>query len=147
MLNTCLRRLQVLRTPPPSQLSILFTPRLSTLPRSTHPSMKFHKGAGIHVLAWHMPSLDTNRETGRRLHILRRAWESSNICLILQISTMKKVAHPNCVILHEVYDEANKTYLVLDLITGGTVRASVMHMLFVCRVVGRFSERRPEVGR
>lgn len=34
---------------------------------------------------------------------------------------MKKVAHPNCVILHEVYDEANKTYLVLDLITGGTV--------------------------
>jgi hypothetical protein len=35
---------------------------------------------------------------------------------------MKKVAHPNCVILHEVYDEANKTYLVLDLITGGTVR-------------------------
>lgn len=39
---------------------------------------------------------------------------------------MKKVAHPNCVILHEVYDEANKTYLVLDLITGGTVRVSVI---------------------
>ena len=42
----------------------------------------------------------------------------------MQISTMKKVAHPNCVILHEVYDEANKTYLVLDLITGGTVSLS-----------------------
>ena len=34
---------------------------------------------------------------------------------------MKKVAHPNCVLLHEVYDESNKTYMVLDLITGGTV--------------------------
>ena len=28
---------------------------------------------------------------------------------------MKKVSHPNCVLLHEVYDEPNKTYLVLDL--------------------------------
>lgn len=32
-----------------------------------------------------------------------------------QIATMKKVNHPNCVQLHEVFDEPNKTYLVLDL--------------------------------
>eukprot|EP00291_Cryptomonas_curvata_P029839 CAMPEP_0172208050 /NCGR_PEP_ID=MMETSP1050-20130122/34224_1 /TAXON_ID=233186 /ORGANISM="Cryptomonas curvata, Strain CCAP979/52" /LENGTH=532 /DNA_ID=CAMNT_0012887533 /DNA_START=362 /DNA_END=1959 /DNA_ORIENTATION=- len=34
---------------------------------------------------------------------------------------MKKVNHPNCVALHGVFDESSKTYLVLDLITGGTV--------------------------
>jgi hypothetical protein len=28
---------------------------------------------------------------------------------------MKKVTHPNCVHLHEVFDEPNKTYLILDL--------------------------------
>jgi len=34
---------------------------------------------------------------------------------LIQIATMKKVNHPNCVQLHEVFDEPNKTYLVLDL--------------------------------
>lgn len=34
---------------------------------------------------------------------------------------MKRVNHPNCVMLYEVFDEPNKTYLVLDLVTGGTV--------------------------
>jgi serine/threonine protein kinase len=48
---------------------------------------------------------------------------------------MKKVAHPNCVLLHEVYDESNKTYMVLDLITGGTVMvcmcpSSFSHLAF-----------------
>uniref|UniRef100_A0A7S0QLN4 cGMP-dependent protein kinase n=1 Tax=Cryptomonas curvata TaxID=233186 RepID=A0A7S0QLN4_9CRYP len=38
-----------------------------------------------------------------------------------EIATMKKVNHPNCVALHGVFDESSKTYLVLDLITGGTV--------------------------
>jgi hypothetical protein len=47
---------------------------------------------------------------------------------------MKKVAHPNCVLLHEVYDEANKTYLVLDLITGGTVMDRII-------AIDHFSEK------
>jgi hypothetical protein len=46
---------------------------------------------------------------------------------------MKKVAHPNCVLLHEVYDESNKTYMVLDLITGGTVMVC-MCLLHPCHV-------------
>jgi hypothetical protein len=33
----------------------------------------------------------------------------------VQIATMKRVNHPNCVMLYEVFDEPNKTYLVLDL--------------------------------
>ena len=32
---------------------------------------------------------------------------------------MKKVDHPNCIKLHEVYDEKSKMYMVLDLVTGG----------------------------
>jgi serine/threonine protein kinase len=32
---------------------------------------------------------------------------------------MKKVDHPNCIKLHEVYDEKSKVYMVLDLVTGG----------------------------
>jgi serine/threonine protein kinase len=47
---------------------------------------------------------------------------------------MKKVAHPNCVLLHEVYDESNKTYLVLDLITGGTVMDRII-------AIDHFSEK------
>jgi len=51
-----------------------------------------------------------------------------------EIGTMKKVAHPNCVLLHEVYDESNKTYLVLDLITGGTVMDRII-------AIDHFSEK------
>uniref|UniRef100_A0A7S0NBY6 Protein kinase domain-containing protein n=1 Tax=Cryptomonas curvata TaxID=233186 RepID=A0A7S0NBY6_9CRYP len=36
-----------------------------------------------------------------------------------EIAIMKKVNHPNCIKLHEVYDEKSKMYLVLDLVTGG----------------------------
>ena len=35
--------------------------------------------------------------------------------VVLQIATMKRVNHPNCVMLYEVFDEPSKTYLVLDL--------------------------------
>mmetsp|Transcript_3807 Transcript_3807/g.9108 ORF Transcript_3807/g.9108 Transcript_3807/m.9108 type:complete len:522 (+) Transcript_3807:78-1643(+) len=51
-----------------------------------------------------------------------------------EIATMKKVSHPNCVLLHEVYDEPNKTYLVLDLITGGTVMDRII-------AIDHFSEK------
>mmetsp|Transcript_34336 Transcript_34336/g.77341 ORF Transcript_34336/g.77341 Transcript_34336/m.77341 type:complete len:502 (-) Transcript_34336:82-1587(-) len=51
-----------------------------------------------------------------------------------EIATMKKVSHPNCVLLHEVYDEANKTYLILDLITGGTVMDRII-------AIDHFSEK------
>jgi calcium/calmodulin-dependent protein kinase I len=36
-----------------------------------------------------------------------------------EVAIMKKVDHPNCIKLHEVYDEKTKMYLVLDLVTGG----------------------------
>mmetsp|Transcript_22679 Transcript_22679/g.45833 ORF Transcript_22679/g.45833 Transcript_22679/m.45833 type:complete len:335 (-) Transcript_22679:39-1043(-) len=36
-----------------------------------------------------------------------------------EIAIMKKVDHPNCIKLHEVFDEKAKMYLVLDLVTGG----------------------------
>ncbi|KAJ1467646.1 kinase-like domain-containing protein, partial [Baffinella frigidus] len=36
-----------------------------------------------------------------------------------EIAIMKKVDHPNCIKLHEVYDEKSKMYMVLDLVTGG----------------------------
>ncbi len=36
-----------------------------------------------------------------------------------EIAIMKKVNHPNCIKLHEVFDEKQKMYLVLDLVTGG----------------------------
>lgn len=51
-----------------------------------------------------------------------------------EIATMKKVSHPNCVLLHEVYDESNKTYLILDLITGGTVMDRII-------AIDHFSEK------
>ena len=51
-----------------------------------------------------------------------------------EISTMKAVSHPSCVLLHEVYDEPNKTYLVLDLITGGTVMDRII-------AIDHFSEK------
>jgi len=51
-----------------------------------------------------------------------------------EIATMKKVNHPNCVSLHEVFDEPNKTYLVLDLITGGTVMDRII-------AIDHFSEK------
>jgi calcium/calmodulin-dependent protein kinase I len=51
-----------------------------------------------------------------------------------EIATMKKVNHPNCVQLHEVFDEPNKTYLVLDLITGGTVMDRII-------AIDHFSEK------
>jgi calcium/calmodulin-dependent protein kinase I len=38
-----------------------------------------------------------------------------------EIETMKAVKHPSCVVLHDIFDECTKTYLVLDLVTGGTV--------------------------
>ncbi len=36
-----------------------------------------------------------------------------------EIAIMKRVNHPNCIKLHEVFDEKQKMYLVLDLVTGG----------------------------
>mmetsp|Transcript_16625 Transcript_16625/g.39793 ORF Transcript_16625/g.39793 Transcript_16625/m.39793 type:complete len:503 (+) Transcript_16625:179-1687(+) len=39
--------------------------------------------------------------------------------LEMEIQIMKKVDHPNCIKLHEVFDEKTKMYLVLDLVTGG----------------------------
>jgi len=54
--------------------------------------------------------------------------------LELEIATMKKVTHPNCVHLHEVFDEPNKTYLILDLITGGTVMDRII-------AIDHFSEK------
>mmetsp|Transcript_65940 Transcript_65940/g.162287 ORF Transcript_65940/g.162287 Transcript_65940/m.162287 type:complete len:475 (+) Transcript_65940:104-1528(+) len=36
-----------------------------------------------------------------------------------EIAIMKKVNHPNCIKLHEVFDEKAKMYMVLDLVTGG----------------------------
>ncbi len=36
-----------------------------------------------------------------------------------EIAIMKKVDHPNCIKLHEVFNEKSKMYLVLDLVTGG----------------------------
>lgn len=36
-----------------------------------------------------------------------------------EIAIMKKVEHPNCIKLHEVFDEKQKMYMVLDLVTGG----------------------------
>jgi len=36
-----------------------------------------------------------------------------------EIAIMKKVNHPNCIKLHEVFDEKSKLYMVLDLVTGG----------------------------
>uniref|UniRef100_A0A7S0VHK2 Protein kinase domain-containing protein n=1 Tax=Hemiselmis tepida TaxID=464990 RepID=A0A7S0VHK2_9CRYP len=36
-----------------------------------------------------------------------------------EIAIMKKVDHPNCIKLHEVFDEKQKMYMVLDLVTGG----------------------------
>jgi serine/threonine protein kinase len=54
------------------------------------------------------PSLNSSRQR-ERVPMLTSTHPPS------QISTMKKVAHPNCVLLHEVYDESNKTYLVRDV--------------------------------
>ncbi len=36
-----------------------------------------------------------------------------------EIAVMKKVDHPHCIRLHEVFNEKTKMYLVLDLVTGG----------------------------
>lgn len=36
-----------------------------------------------------------------------------------EISIMKRVQHPNCIRLLEVFDEKAKMYLVIDLVTGG----------------------------
>ena len=41
---------------------------------------------------------------------------------------MKKVSHPNCVLLHEVYDEPNKTYLVLDLCDPSLFAQPALHV-------------------
>ena len=32
---------------------------------------------------------------------------------------MKKVSHPNCIKMHEVFDEKTKMYIVLELVNGG----------------------------
>lgn len=42
-------------------------------------------------------------------------WQNLTFLSLPQIATMKKVSHPNCVHLHEVFDEPTKTYLILDL--------------------------------
>merc|ERR1719183_955723 len=36
-----------------------------------------------------------------------------------EIQIMKKVSHPNCIRLYEVFDEKLKIYIVLELVTGG----------------------------
>lgn len=52
-----------------------------------------------------------------------------------EIMTMKKgCEHPNCVRLHSVWDEPHKTYLVLELLTGGTVMDRIVE-------TDHFSER------
>ena len=47
-----------------------------------------------------------------------------------EIETMMKVSHPNCLRLHEVYDQCEKTYLILDLATGGTVMDRIIALDF-----------------
>mmetsp|Transcript_39194 Transcript_39194/g.57605 ORF Transcript_39194/g.57605 Transcript_39194/m.57605 type:complete len:501 (-) Transcript_39194:211-1713(-) len=52
-----------------------------------------------------------------------------------EIMTMKKgCEHPNCVRLYSVWDEPKKTYLVLELLTGGTVMDRIVE-------TDHFSER------
>ena len=36
---------------------------------------------------------------------------------------MKKVHHPNCISLHNVYESANHIYRVMELVCGGGERA------------------------
>mmetsp|Transcript_39548 Transcript_39548/g.61682 ORF Transcript_39548/g.61682 Transcript_39548/m.61682 type:complete len:520 (+) Transcript_39548:31-1590(+) len=78
-----------------------------------------------------------NKETGQRVAIKivdKKDAVFDAESLEQEIATMKRVSHPNCVLLHEVYDEANKTYLVLDLITGGTVMDRII-------AIDHFSEK------
>eukprot|EP00960_Hanusia_phi_P077804 768743-Hanusia_phi.AAC.7 len=45
-----------------------------------------------------------------------------------EINAMLKISHPNIVRLHGVYHERSKTYLILDLMTGGTVMDRIIEM-------------------
>ena len=40
-----------------------------------------------------------------------------------EIEVMKKVHHPNCISLHNVYESANHIYLVMELVCAGGERA------------------------
>jgi len=51
-----------------------------------------------------------------------------------EISTMMKCEHPNCVALFQVFDEPEKTYMVMELLTGGNVMDRLMEL-------GRCSEQ------
>uniref|UniRef100_A0A7S4U6A0 Protein kinase domain-containing protein n=1 Tax=Guillardia theta TaxID=55529 RepID=A0A7S4U6A0_GUITH len=45
-----------------------------------------------------------------------------------EIATMKLVDHPNCVMLYDIYDDSKHKYLVMELVTGGTVMDRVVEM-------------------
>eukprot|EP00960_Hanusia_phi_P058001 763738-Hanusia_phi.AAC.4 len=45
-----------------------------------------------------------------------------------EIATMMQCDHPNCVALYQVFDEPQNTYLILELITGGTVMDRIVEL-------------------
>lgn len=51
--------------------------------------------------------------------IEKKAKEYDEASLQQEIMIMKKVSHPNCIKLHEVFDEKIKLYITMELITGG----------------------------
>eukprot|EP00960_Hanusia_phi_P063613 765521-Hanusia_phi.AAC.7 len=54
------------------------------------------------------------------------AFEQKN--LAEEVDAMMRVSHPNCVHLHGVFEEKEKIYLVLDLVTGGTLMDRIIEM-------------------
>eukprot|EP00960_Hanusia_phi_P063610 765521-Hanusia_phi.AAC.4 len=74
-----------------------------------------------------------HRDKGTRVAIkIVDKWMNSfhQSSLEQEIQTMMKVSHPNCIRLHEVYDQCEKTYLILDLATGGTVMDRIIALDF-----------------
>jgi serine/threonine protein kinase len=45
-----------------------------------------------------------------------------------EISTMMQCEHPNCVALFQVFDEPEKTYMVMELLTGGNVMDRIVEL-------------------
>ena len=45
-----------------------------------------------------------------------------------EVDAMMRVSHPNCVHLHGVFEEKGKIFLVLDLVTGGTLMDRIIEM-------------------
>jgi len=63
-----------------------------------------------------------NRATGERVAIKiidksNPAYDSDALCK--EIAVMELVEHRNCIMLHEVFDDATTICLVMDLVTGG----------------------------